>query len=118
MRDRDLYARILGLPEPWVVVDVELNSLEGRVEVVLGRRPGSTLACPECGKICPGYDVQPRRWRHLDTCQYETILRADVPRCRCPEHGVKQIPVPWAEPGSHFTALFERLAIDWMQEAG
>jgi transposase len=26
--------------------------------------------------------------------------------------------VPWAEPGSRFTALFECLAIDWMQEAG
>jgi transposase len=26
--------------------------------------------------------------------------------------------VPWAEPNSRFTALFERLAIDWMLEAG
>ena len=28
-----------------------------------------------------------------------------------------QVTVPWAEPGSRFTALFEALAIDWLQEA-
>jgi transposase len=118
MRDRELYAKILGLPEPWLVVDVELDLADKSVVVRLGRSAGSTLACPECGRTCPGYDTQPRRWRHLDTCQFETVLEADVPRCSCPEHGVKQIKVPWAEPGSRFSALFERLAIDWMQEAG
>ncbi|MGD1073882.1 MAG: helix-turn-helix domain-containing protein [Bryobacteraceae bacterium] len=25
--------------------------------------------------------------------------------------------LPWAEPGSHFTALFEGLAIDWLRAA-
>src|SRR5262245_61787088 len=29
---------------------------------------------------------------------------------------VKQLRVPWAEPGSQFTALFERLAIDLLRE--
>jgi transposase len=118
MRDRELYAKILGLPEPWIVVDVELDLNGQSVVVRLGRRDGASLACPECGLACPGYDTQPRRWRHLDTCQFQTVLEADVPRCSCPAHGVKQVRVPWAEPGSRFTALFERLAIDWMQEAG
>ena len=118
MRDRELYAKILGLPEPWIVVDVELDLKEQSVLVRLGRRDGVALECPECGRACPGYDTQPRRWRHLDTCQFNTVLEADVPRCSCPEHGVKQVRVPWAEAGSRFTALFERLAIDWMQEAG
>jgi transposase len=101
-----------------MVAEVEVDMQSQSVVVGLARQEGATLACPECGQACPGYDTQPRRWRHLDTCQFETILAADVPRCRCPEHGVKQIRVPWAEPGSHFTALFECLAIDWMQEAG
>jgi transposase len=118
MRDRELYAKILGLPEPWIVVDVELDLKEKSVLVRLGRRGGAALACPECGRACPGYDTQPRRWRHLDTCQFNTVLEANVPRCSCPEHGVKQVRVPWAEAGSRFTALFECLAIDWMQEAG
>lgn len=118
MRDRDLYAKILNLPEPWTVIDVELDIKGKSVTVYLGRRKEAGLECPECSRACPGYDTQPRRWRHLDTCQFETILAADVPRCSCPEHGVKQVRVPWAEPGSRFSALFECLAIDWMRECG
>ena len=45
------------------------------------------------------------------------MLVADVPRVECTEHGVVTITVPWAEPGSGFTALFEALVIDWLQEA-
>src|SRR5207247_1981060 len=30
----------------------------------------------------------------------------------CPEHGVRQVPLPWAEARSRFTSLFERLAIE------
>jgi len=33
------------------------------------------------------------------------------------EHGVKVVKLSWAEPGSRFTALFERLAIDWLKVA-
>lgn len=36
---------------------------------------------------------------------------------QCPAHGVKTIHVPWAERHSHFTLLFERLAIAWLKEA-
>ena len=58
-----------------------------------------------------------RRWRHLDTCQYRTVLVAKVPRVDCPAHGPRQVGVPWADPGSRFTALFEALIIDWLKEA-
>src|SRR6202011_2757958 len=58
-----------------------------------------------------------RRWRHLDTCQFRTILHAEPPRTRCDEHGVHTVRLPWAEPNSRFTALFERVAIEWMKVA-
>jgi transposase len=45
------------------------------------------------------------------------VLVAEVPRIECAEHGVLQIRVPWGEPGSRFTALYEALIIDWLQEA-
>jgi transposase len=115
MRDRDLYARILGIEFPWKVVEVELDTAGGRVEVHI-EHGGETLCCPDCGGQAPGYDVRERRWRHLDTCQYQTLLVAKVPRVECEEHGVRQIRVPWSEPGSRFTALFEALVIDWLQE--
>jgi transposase len=117
MRDRDLYAQILGISSPWRVADVELNQVAGQVKVQVEREPGTPLACPHCGRPVPGYDKRHKEWRHLDTCQYQTILSAEVPRADCPEHGVSLIPVPWGEAGSGFTALFEALVIDWLREA-
>ncbi len=73
---------------------------------------------PECGAPCKLYDHQPeRQWRHLDTCQFRTILHAEPPRAQCPTHGVRVAKLPWAEPSSRFTALFEALAIAWLKAA-
>jgi transposase len=116
MRDKDLYAKILGIESPWSVSGVDLALDKGEVLVHLvneEKRP----PCPECGEPCSGYDSRSRRWRHLDTCQYRTVLVAQVPRVECPEHGVLQVRVPWSESGSRFTALFEALVIDWLGEA-
>lgn len=118
MQDRDLYAQILGISEPWRVERVELKVSEGEVHVHLAHEEGLSWRCPECGKDCALYDHQPeRRWRHLDTCQYRTILHAEPPRTNCPEHGARNVKLPWAEPSSRFTTMFERLAIDWMKAA-
>ena len=97
MRDRDLYATILGLTAPWKVIDVELDPKLELVAVTVEATGRSVFVCPECGESCPGYDTRDRRWRHLDTCQYQTILVAKVPRIKCPEHGVRQVEVPWGE---------------------
>src|SRR5436853_1608736 len=114
MRDRELYARILGIESPWTVEDVELRLDQGEVLVKVERDRRVPLQCPECEREGTQYDAYERRWSHLETCQYQTILVARVPRVRCQEHGVRQLRVPWAEPGSHLTALFERLVIDWL----
>lgn len=115
MQDRDLYARILGLVEPWEVRDVKLDVKGGEVRVMVAAKRSATFACPDCGKTCPGYDTRQRSWRHLDTCQFRTILVADVARVSCAEHGVKQVHVPWAESGSGFTALMEAVVIDLLR---
>ena len=90
---------------------------EGEVRIFVEVEAGAKLACPTCGLSRPGYDARERRWRHLDTMQYRTIVIGQVPRVECPEHGVVQVAVPWAEPSSRFTALFEALVIDWLLEA-
>ena len=117
MRDKGLYERILGIEKPWRVVEVGLDQESEEVRVYIKGEEGKRLACPKCAQASPGYDKRERSWRHLDTCQYKTILIAEVPRVRCEEHGVHQVEVPWAEAGSGFTALFEALAIDWLKEA-
>lgn len=119
MQDRQLYQQILGISEPWNVADVELNLAGGEVVVRLEHHKDARWSCAECGTECAIHDhTAERRWRHLDTCQYRTVIRASLPRTRCPEHGVHQVRASWAEPHSRFTALFERLIIDWLLKAG
>jgi transposase len=118
MQDCELYRRILGIEAPWFVDSVDLKLEAGEIHVHLRHREMIQWPCPECGAACQLYDHQPeRQWRHLDTCQYQTILHAEPPRSECREHGVKVIRLPWAEPSSRFTALFEALAIEWLKAA-
>ena len=68
---------------------------------------------PICGAAATLYDHrEERRWRHLDSCQFQTYLVASLPRVRCATHGVHTVAVPWTLPHSRFTLLFERFAID------
>lgn len=110
MNDATLYQQILGLKAPWSVTEVELSFETG--EVIVKVKAEETLwGCPECGARMHLHSRLTRRWRHLDTCQLKTVIEAQVPRVRCPEHGVMTVSVPWAEPFGRFTAMFERLAI-------
>lgn len=107
------YAQLLGLPSPWRVKAVSLDVAAKRVEIQLEWPAGQEVSCPQCGRKCALYDHAPERtWRHLDTMQFETLLRARVPRAECPEHGVKTLSVAWAEPLGRFTKCFEQFAIE------
>ena len=81
MNDKELYGQILGVESPWAVTDVSLDMdiKEVVVKVEFPNKPH----CPECDKICNIHDHKTRRWRHLDTCQFKTILEAKVPRSSC-----------------------------------
>ncbi len=79
MQDNELYERLLGLKAPWKVS----HDRSARFE------------CPKCGRQATVYDHRDRQWRHLDTCGLVTMIEAEVPRVSCPEHGVRQVHVPW-----------------------
>ena len=112
MQDRQVFEQILGIVSPWFVAEVELALEQGEVRVSLEHRADATWCCPECGEACPLHDHQPaRRWRHLDTCQSQTIVSASLPRTNCPTPGVKVVWVSWTEPLSRFTMLFAGLVI-------
>lgn len=117
MNDRELYQQILGFTHPWKVTDIRLSLADRQVVVVAGYQTGLQFPCPTCGSSCGVYDHRKRHWRHLDTCQLQTLIEAEVPRVNCPEHGVQQVGVSWAEPGGRFTALFEAMVIAWLGEA-
>jgi transposase len=109
-----LYTTVLGLKAPWFVARVELNSSDKEVEVFVEAKAGSRMPCPECSEVSGVHDRRERRWRHLDSCEFRTTIVAQVPRVRCSEHGVRQVEVPWGEPGSRYTSAFEAFAIGWL----
>lgn len=115
MQDLQLYQQLLGLCEPWYVAGVRLDVQAQRVEVTVAVRD-QVWGCPECGGRMHVHQWESRTWRHLDSCQFQTLIRADVPIVRCPQHGSQTVAVPWAERYGRFSKLFERLAIDVLRE--
>lgn len=117
MRDIDLYRTLLGIEPPWVVKKVTVESNKEEVIIYLDVTSGSRFSCPKCGKAgCSIKDRRERVWRHLDTCQFKTLINAPLPRVYCPDCGVKTVVPPWGETYSRFTSLFERFAIDAIRE--
>ena len=117
VRDLDLFQQALGLEEPWRVVGSEFDPVGRRLDLRLDFARGARFACSECGREgCKPHDISEKSWRHLDFFQHEAHLVARVPRVECPEHGVHQVGVPWARPGSGFTLLFEALLMAMLSE--
>jgi transposase len=115
MKDIQLYQQILGLEEPWRVESVSLKAKERTIEVRVGFAE-TVWGCPQCHQRMEIHDYEERRWRHLDSCQFQTIILSRVPVVRCPTHGAQTVAVPWAEKYSRFSRLFERFAIDVLLE--
>ena len=112
------YSLLLGLDAAWEVSDVSL-SLEGKCVEILVTHKGGAVTCPECEGECSIADHAPERtWRHLDTMQFETRLRARAPRANCKACGVKTTAAPWAGKHSRFTLMFEALAMEVIQACG
>ncbi len=117
MPDVDLFQRALGLAEPWQVVDVKFDAGQRRLDLRIDFPKGSKFACPECGREgCPVHDTESHTWRHLNFFQHEAYLHARVPRVDCPEHGTRQVQVPWARGRSDFTLLFEALVMAMVKQ--
>jgi transposase len=113
MDSEQLYSQLLGISAPWKVERVDMDVHALRVDVYLAEAAQTKFCCPHCAQELGLYDhTPPRQWRHLDSCQFQTVLHARIPRIKCKQHGVMQVELPWAEPGCRFTRLFEALAID------
>jgi transposase len=116
MDELGLFTAALGLSGPWRVTRSELDIERAQLDLYLGCERGARFACPakDCAHgSCPVHDTLGKTWRHLDFFQHKAFLHVRLPRVRCPQHGVRQVSVPWARPGSGFTLLFEALVLSF-----
>ena len=112
MKDTALYEHLLGLKTPWVVKSVDLSLTERRVVVEVVLRRGQVWADPtDDTKRAHVNGWSERQWRHLDTCQFETIIKARVPQLKYSDGSVEELTVPWAERYSRVTTLMTGFVI-------
>jgi transposase len=117
MDNRTLFTAALGLQDPWEVTRIEFDPKGRRLDLHLDFARGSRFPCPEGDEArCGVHDTEDKTWRHLDFFQHQAYLHARIPRVACPAHGVHQVSVPWARPGSGFTLLFEALLVALVSE--
>jgi transposase len=116
MDELGLFTAALGLSRPWRVSRTEFDPEQAQLDLYLDFERGARFGCPaqDCAHdACEVHDTTDKTWRHLDFFQHKAFLHARAPRVRCPEHGVRQVSVPWARPGSGFTLLFEALVLSF-----
>ena len=114
MRNVRVWRVLLGVDDT-VVEGVEFD--EGQRVLVARVRPRRAVQhrCGRCRRRCARYDggTRQRRWRGLDLGTVPVLLVADLPRVRCPVHGVISAHVPWARHGAGHTIAFDQ-TVAWL----
>ena len=118
MKSTEFYRQVLGLEQPWKVVDVDLNMEANRVVVRVELESGVRWGDPEAREAATVHKWTERRWRHLDTCQFETVIEARVPSVKMRDGSVKEVAVPWADRYQRFTKLLEQTVVMWLEACG
>lgn len=106
MNDKAFFAQALGIQAPWVIKTVEVEMSAQRVEVEV-ECAQTVWADPESGQRVHVHGYEERSWRHLDTMQFETRIKARVPRLKYPDGHTELLPTPWAEPHSRHTLFLK-----------
>jgi transposase len=116
MKDTALYEHLLGLKTPWSVKSVDLSLTDQRVVVEVVLKRSQVWADPtDSTKRAHINGWTERRWRHLDTCQFETVIKARVPQLKYSDGTVEELNVPWAERYSRVTLLMEAFVVKLLQ---
>jgi hypothetical protein len=78
MQRTDFNRQILGL-SPWSVGKVDLDMTANRMVVRVEIDRATKWFHPDTHEPATLHKWTERKWRHLDTCQFETIIEANVP---------------------------------------
>lgn len=116
MKDTALYEQLLGLKSPWSVRAVEVLMAEQRVVVEVALEEGVLWVDPaDPSRRAHIHGWREREWRHLDTCQFETVIKARVPPLKYGDGTVKELAVPWAERYARVTRLMESFVVTLLE---
>jgi transposase len=118
MTSTEFYRHILGLESPWSVSNVDLDMTANRVVIRVEIDRTTKWFHPETQEPATVHKWTDRRWRHLDTCQFETIIEASVPSVKYRDGKIEEVAVPWADRYQRFTKLMEQAVIIWLRACG
>lgn len=118
MKSTDFYRQILGISSPWKIVNVELNMEAKRVVIRAEVDRTTQWGHPETKQPASLHKWTERTWRHLDTCQFETVIEANVPSVKHRDGSIEEIAVPWADRYQRITKLLAQAVIIWLQACG
>jgi len=116
MKDTALYEQLLGLSAPWSVKAVDLSLTEQRVVVEVVLKKSQVWTDPiDATKRAHINGWSERQWRHLDTCQFETVIKARVPQLKHSDGTVEELAVPWAERYSRVSKMMAGFVIKLLE---
>jgi transposase len=115
MFTENLFTKLLQLEQGWIVKSVETDFSEQEIYIEISCILDH-LVDEETGEVCKFYDRAPvRSWRHLDTMQYKTFIKCQLPRIITSNGKVKTVQPNWASGYERHTYLFEHVVIDLLQ---
>jgi transposase len=112
----EFYKQSIGVTAPWKVAKVFICGESRQVQITVECPQGLVWADPETEERAELKDWVERQWRHLDTCEFETVIIARVPRVKLKSGRTIMVTVPWAEPNGRFTLGFENRLIDFLRD--
>ena len=118
VKSTDFYRQILGISSPWKIVNVELDMEAKRVVIRAEVDRTTKWGHPDTKHAASLHKWAERTWRHLDTCQFETVIKANVPSVKHRDGSIEEIAVPWADRYQRITKLLAQAVIIWLQACG
>lgn len=115
MTESSFYRALLKLNDKWDIEGVFIDLPSYTIEVRL-KYLSTKGICPFTQEECNIYDYAPeRKWRHLDTMEYQTWLVTRIPRVINSSGKVSTIEIPWADHSDRYTFSFCVAVIQLLQ---
>ena len=115
MKQEELFAIAIGIQNPWIIKNIELDLQSEELNIEVDFVKGSTFKYidEETGEIgeFKAYDTSEKTWRHMNFFQYRCYIHARIPRVCLGNGKIRQVKAPWEGSAFGFTLLFEALIL-------